>query len=71
MRAELLSGEIFYSLKNARVLIEIWRQLYNTIRVHSSLDYKQPAYPAVLLLVSQNLQDALSQIVVYILGAGQ
>ena len=31
MRDELLNGEIFYSLKEAQVLIEIWRRHYNTL----------------------------------------
>ena len=33
MRDELLNGEIFYSLKEAQVLIEIWRRHYNTLRL--------------------------------------
>ena len=37
LRDELLNGEIFYTLKEAQVLIEHWRQHYNTIRPHSSL----------------------------------
>ena len=40
---ELLNGEVFYSLKEAQVLIEGWRQEYNTIRPHSALKYKPPA----------------------------
>ena len=64
MRDELLAGEIFYSLKEAQVLIEIWHKHYNTIRPHSSLDYKPPAPAAVLALASQNLQVGLSQTVV-------
>ena len=43
LRDELLNGEIFYSLKEAQVLIEDWRQHYNTIRPHSSLNYRPPA----------------------------
>ena len=66
MRDELLTGEIFYSLKEAQVLIEIWRQHYNTVRPHSSLDYKPPAPAAVLVLASQNSQIGLSQSVVQI-----
>jgi putative transposase len=64
MRDELLAGEIFYSLKEAQVLIEMWRQHYNTVRPHSSLDYKPPAPAAVLALASHNLQVGLSQSVV-------
>jgi transposase InsO family protein len=37
MRDELLAREIFYSLKEAQVMIEMWRQQYNTIRPHSAL----------------------------------
>jgi transposase InsO family protein len=40
---ELLDGEIFYSLKEAQVLIERWRHHYNTVRPHSALGYRPPA----------------------------
>jgi len=40
---ELLNGEIFYSLAEAKVLIEAWRRHYNTVRPHSSLGYRPPA----------------------------
>jgi putative transposase len=43
LRDELLNTEIFYTLKEAQVLIERWRQHYNTIRPHSSLGYRPPA----------------------------
>lgn len=43
LRDELLNGEIFYSLKEAKVLIEQWRRHYNTVRPHSSLGYRPPA----------------------------
>lgn len=43
LRDELLNGEIFYSLKEAEVLVEMWRREYNTRRPHSSLGYKPPA----------------------------
>ena len=43
LRDELLNGEIFYSLKEARIVIEQWRKHYNTIRPHSSLGYRPPA----------------------------
>ena len=48
LRDELLNGEIFYTLMEAKVLIERWRQHYNTIRPHSSLDYKPPAPVTIL-----------------------
>ena len=43
LRDELLDGEIFYSLNEARVVIESWRRHYNTERPHGSLGYKPPA----------------------------
>lgn len=48
LRNELLDGEIFYTLKEAQILIEGWRQHYNTVRPHSSLAYKPPAPEAIL-----------------------
>jgi transposase InsO family protein len=49
LRDELLNGEIFYTLKEAQVLIEQWRQEYNTFRPHSSLGYKPPAPETITL----------------------
>ena len=46
-RDELLNGEIFTTLLEARVLIENWRREYNHIRPHSSLGYRPPAPQAV------------------------
>jgi putative transposase len=43
LRDELLDGEIFYSLKEAKIVIESWRRHYNTLRPHGSLGYKPPA----------------------------
>ena len=43
LRDELLNGELFYTLREAQVLIEQWRVHYNTIRPHSSLNYRPPA----------------------------
>lgn len=48
LRDELLDGEILYSLAEARIVIEEWRQHYNTERPHSALGYKPPA-PAVIV----------------------
>jgi transposase InsO family protein len=48
LRDELLDGEIFYSLKEAKIVIESWRRHYNTLRPHGSLGYKPPA-PEVLV----------------------
>ena len=46
MRDEFLNGELFYLLKEARVLPERWRVYFNTERPHSSLGYKPPALAA-------------------------
>jgi transposase InsO family protein len=43
LRDELLDGEIFYSLKEARIVIKAWRRHYNTKRPHSSLGCRPPA----------------------------
>ncbi|WP_310355256.1 IS3 family transposase [Methylobacterium sp. BE186] len=43
LRDELLNGEIFYTLKEAQIMIESWRRHYNTVRPHGSLGYRPPA----------------------------
>ena len=43
LRDELLDGEIFYSLKEAQIVIESWRRHYNSVRPHESLGYRPPA----------------------------
>ena len=48
MRDEFLNGEIFYSLREVRVLTERWRVYFNTERPHSSLGYRPPAPEARL-----------------------
>jgi putative transposase len=42
-RDELLNAEVFYSLREAQILIENWRRQYNTVRPHSSLGHRPPA----------------------------
>jgi putative transposase len=54
LRDELLKGEIFYTLKEAKIVIESWRRHYNTARPHSSLGYKPPAPEAVLWPAAQS-----------------
>jgi len=34
---------IFYTLRQAKIVIESWRRHYNAIRPHASLGYKPPA----------------------------
>jgi len=43
LRDELLNGEIFYTLKEAQILIERWRREYNKVSPHSALGYRPPA----------------------------
>ena len=55
LRDELLNGEIFYSLREAQVVIEQWRQHYNTIRPHSSLGYRPPAPEVIMTVAGQTV----------------
>ena len=48
LRDELLNMEIFYTLEEAKVLVEQWRHHYNTVRPHSSLKYRPPAPETIL-----------------------
>ena len=48
MRDELLDGEMFYTLAEARIIIEQWRQHYITTRPHSALNYRPPAPEAII-----------------------
>jgi putative transposase len=43
LRDELLDGEIFYTLREAQIVIESWRRHYNTVRPHASIGYRAPA----------------------------
>jgi transposase InsO family protein len=52
LRDELLNRELFYSVKEAKVLVENWRLEYNHHRPHSSLDYKTPAQFAATCIPS-------------------
>ena len=49
-RDELLNGKIFYSLREAQIIIEEWRKHYNTKRPHSALAYRPPAPEANITL---------------------
>ena len=60
MRDELLAREIFYSLKEAQVLIEMWRRQYNTVRPHSALGYRPPAPAAICVQPAQVQPVALT-----------
>ena len=48
MRDELLDGEMFYTLAEARIIIEQWRRHYITTRPHSALNYRPPAPESIV-----------------------
>ncbi|MCH2466286.1 MAG: IS3 family transposase [Gemmatimonadetes bacterium] len=52
-RDELLNGEIFYTLKEAQIIIEEWRKHYNTKRPHSALGYRPPAPETIVPMVTR------------------
>lgn len=54
LRDELLNLEIFDTLFEAKVLVERWRNEYNTIRPHSSLGYCPPAPETIRPRWSEN-----------------
>ena len=51
LRDECLNREVFYTLKEAQVIIEAWRHEYNHIRPHSALGYKPPSPPARIIML--------------------
>jgi len=62
LRDEVLNTEVFYTLKEAQVIIESWRKEYNTVRPHSSLNYQPPAPEARLPLVPGPEKENMIQI---------
>jgi len=54
LRDECLNGKIFYSLKEAQIVIEQWRVQYNTRRPYTSLGYRPPAPEAYHPVISTN-----------------
>jgi transposase InsO family protein len=61
LRDNLLNGEIFTTLMEARVVIENWRREYNHIRPHSALAYRPPA-PVAKMPVSMPLSTTLCMV---------
>jgi putative transposase len=49
-RDEMLNGEIFYTLKEAQIVIKQWRRHYNTVRLHGALGYRPPAPETIVPL---------------------
>jgi len=50
MRDELLNGWRFYTLGEAKILIEVCRRHYSTVRPHKPLGFRLPARDAVTSL---------------------
>jgi len=61
LRDECLKLEIFYSLKEAQVVIGAWRNHYNRVRPHSSLGYRPPAPVTVEAITQQLPTSAIMQ----------
>ena len=61
-RDELLNGEIFFTLTEAKVLVETWRHEYNTKRPHSSLGYRPPAPETVAAAPPLGVVPSLSSL---------
>ena len=62
LRDELLDREIFYTLTEAKSLVERWRRQYNSVRPHSALGYRPSAPEAVTpaIVDGLNMSCALS-----------
>lgn len=56
LRDELLNGELFFTLREAQILIEQWRRQYNHLRPHSSLAGRPPV-PEVIVWPEFSLAD--------------
>lgn len=56
LRDELLNGERFYTLAEARAVVSAWRHHYNHVRPHSSLGYRPPA-PLAILTEDPNIRS--------------
>lgn len=61
LRNEVLDREIFYSVKEAKVLVENWRLEYNNHRPHSSLDDRTPSEFAAECIASASATPSPQQ----------
>lgn len=59
LRDELLKRELFFTLREAEVLVERWRQQYNRVRPHSALGYRPPAPETPVPLPPQDCRTPL------------
>lgn len=60
LRDELLNGEIFYTLKEAQVVLEMWRKEFNTRRPQSALGYRPPAPETFMPAIQLPRQEVLA-----------
>ncbi|WP_143070215.1 IS3 family transposase [Polynucleobacter asymbioticus] len=58
-RDNLLDGEIFYSLKEAQIIVGEWVKHYNHVRPHSALGYRPPAPQTQVPQIIQNQPSLL------------
>ena len=61
-RDELPKGEIFYTLHEAKPVIESWRREYNTFRFHSSLGYRPPVPDTIQWPVGPRNENLLASL---------
>ena len=61
LRDECLNMEWFRNRTEARLVIEDWREHYNTVRPHSSLGYLTPRQ-AAMTVASRSINEARLQI---------
>ena len=58
-RDNLLDGEIFYSLREAQIIVWEWVRRYNLDRPHSALDYRPPVSQIQVSQIMQNQPSVL------------
>jgi transposase InsO family protein len=60
-RDEVLNRELFYSVREAKVIVQRWRNEYNNHRPHSGLGYRTPAEFATSCIASASPAAQLQQ----------
>ena len=61
LRDELLNREIFYSLREAQIIIEGWRKHDNTQRPHSALGYRPPTPETIIPIENSTMIHTISE----------
>jgi transposase InsO family protein len=57
---ELLNGEVFYTLREAQILIQRGHHHHNTVRPHSALGYRPPAPDSMMPIDQREAHHALT-----------